>query len=183
MRWGSTNLLKGSKKCQPLRTKIRISSSSVDEFRCTVTSRKNDRSLSRKKSNLLFLTHHSKPSFFRDFFSRGASHHFTVIILAGFFFHAKRKNPSFQWNYVFHRWKNNDSFLRCSTLLLLHRFLKLRAKVWRPQRVRYVVTYPAVLIPRALWVVSKTTCGNAAHIFLCLELSSPVAHTNCACYH
>ena len=117
----------------------------------TVPSRKNDRSLSRKKrSNLLFLTHHSKPSFFRDFFSRGTSHHFTVIILAGFFFHAKRKNPSFQWNYVFHRWKNNVSFLRCSTLLLLHRFLKLRAKGWRPQRLRCVVTYPAALGPWAL---------------------------------
>ena len=58
----------------------------------TVTSRKNDRSLSRKKSNPSRLTHHSKPSFFRDFFSRGASHHFTAIILAGFLFsHQKAK--------------------------------------------------------------------------------------------
>ena len=107
----------------------------------------------------IILSHHSSGIFFSRSEPSFHGHH-----SSGIFFHAKRKNPSFQWNYVFHRWKNNVSFLRCSTLLLLHRFLKLRAKVWRPQRVRYVVTYPAVLIPRALWVVSKTTCGNAAHI-------------------
>ena len=81
----------------------------------TVTSRKNDRSLSRKKSNPSRLTHHSKPSFFRDFFSRGASHHFTAIILAGFFFTPKGKIHHFSEIVFFREERIMSAF--CGVLL------------------------------------------------------------------
>ena len=114
------------------------------------------------------------------------SNHFTGIfflaeraIISGnhysgkFFSTPKGKVNHFSENVFFHRWKRNVSFLWSSTLLLLHRFLKLRAKGWRPQRLRCVVTYPAALIPRTLcewW--AKPFAVIWSH-FLCLELSNP----------
>ena len=125
----------------------------------------------------IILSHH----FTGIFFSR-SEQSFPAIILVGFFFKRQKEKTIIPHNYFSHRWKRNISFLRSSTLLLLHRFLKLRAKGWRPQRLRCVVTYPASLIPRTLcewW--AKPFAVIWSH-FLCLELINPVAHTNWECY-